>query len=570
MFQKKKIGLFLSMVMLLTVFISGFAGAYAADDPVHIVIAHTNDMHGRIEEGTYDGMGLAKISALVDQLRTENENVLLFDAGDALHGQPIATIFEGESMVEVMNLAGYDLMVPGNHDFNYGKERLLELKDMAEFDLVSANIYTEEDETFIEPYKIFDIEGVKIGVFGLSTPETKFKSHPNNTIGLEFRDPSEVAQMMVDELDDKADIIVALVHLGLDDTYGLTSEKVAMDVEGIDLIIDGHSHDKLDEGMMVNDTLIVQAGEYDKNLGVVEIDYMNGEADITASLMEKENVTVEGDPDLLALVDEIKAEYQELVSPVVGTTAVVLDGERDQVRKGETNLGNLVVDAMLDATGADLAMTNGGGIRASIDAGDITIEEIITVLPFGNTVIVKPLTGMEVKEALEVGATDYPELKGAFTHVANVKYQIDASKPAGSRIMNVMVNGDPLDMDATYEVATNDFIAAGGDGYTMFEGKKELMLLGGMDEILMDYIEENGTEGSKVEGRIVEYLPAPEEVPAPVEVPAVANSYMVKSGDVLWRIGRQFGITWQSLSEFNKLTNPHLIFPGQKIMIPAQ
>ncbi len=564
MFQKKKIGLLLSLIMLLTVFISGFAGVYAADAPVHIVIAHTNDMHGRIEEGKYDGMGLAKVSALVDELRAQNDNVLFFDAGDALHGQPIATIFEGESMVDIMNLAGYDLMVPGNHDFNYGKERLIELKGMADFDMVSANIYTEADETFIEPYKIFEIEGVKIGVFGLSTPETKFKSHPNNTIGLEFRDPSEIAQMMVDELDDEADIIVALVHLGLDDTYGLTSEKVAMDVDGIDLIIDGHSHDKLPEGMMVNDTLIVQAGEYDKNLGVVEIDFMDGEAEITSSLLEKESVTIEGDVEILALVDEIKVEYQELVSPVVGTTAVVLDGERNQVRTGETNLGNLIVDAMLDATDADFAMTNGGGIRASIDIGDITIEEIITVLPFGNTVIVKPLTGMEVKEALEVGATDYPEQKGAFTHVANVKYQIDVAKAAGSRIMNIMVNGVPLDMNATYEVATNDFIAAGGDGYTMFEGKKEIMLLGGMDEILMDYIEVNGTEGAMVEGRIVEY------VPSPVEVPVVANTYVVKVGDVLWKIGKQFGVAWQILGEFNKMDNPHLIFPGQKILIPAQ
>ena len=566
----RKIGLFLSLIMLLTVFISGFAGVYAAEEPVHIVIAHTNDMHGRIEEGTYDGMGLAKVSALVDELRSEYDNVLFFDAGDALHGQPIATIFEGGSMVEVMNLAGYDLMVPGNHDFNYGKERLLELKGMADFDMVSANIYTEADETFIDPYKIFEIEGVKIGVFGLTTPETKFKSHPNNTIGLEFRDPSEIAQMIVDELDDQVDIIVALVHLGLDDTYGLTSEKVAMDVDGIDLIIDGHSHDKLPEGMMVNDTLIVQAGEYDKNLGVVEIDFMDGEAEITASLLEKENVTIEGDAEILALVDEIKVEYQELVSPVVGTTAVVLDGERDQVRTGETNLGNLIVDAMLDATGADFAMTNGGGIRASIDIGDITIEEIITVLPFGNTVIVKPLTGMEVKEALEVGATDYPEQKGAFTHVANVKYQIDVTKPAGSRIMNIMVNGAPLDMNATYEVATNDFIAAGGDGYTMFDGKKEIMLLGGMDEILMDYIEANGTEGAMVEGRITEFVPSPVEVPLPVEVPVVANTYVVKSGDVLWRIGKQFGVTWQTLSEFNKMDNPHLIFPGQKVLIPAK
>jgi len=564
MFQKRKIGLLLSLIILLTVFMSGFAGVYAAEEPVHIVIAHTNDMHGRVDEGDYDGMGMAKIGALANELRAEYDNFLLFDAGDAFHGQPIATIFEGSSIVEIMNLIGYDLMVPGNHDFNYGMERLVELVGMAEFDVVSANIYTEEDETFIAPYKIYEIDGVKLGVFCISTPETKFKSQPDNTIGLEFRDPSMVAEMMVDELEDEVDIIIALAHLGLDDTYGLTSEKVAMDVEGIDLIIDGHSHDKLPEGMMVGDTLIVQAGEYDKNLGVVEIEWMDGEAAMSASLFEKENVTIEGDPEILALIEDIKSEYQELVSPVVGTTQVVLDGERGMVRKGETNLGNLLTDAILDATGADLVMTNGGGIRASIDVGEITIEEIITVLPFGNTVIVKPLTGAEVKEALENGATDYPELKGAFTHVAGMTYQIDSTKPAGSRIMNVMVGGIPLDLAATYEVATNDFMAAGGDGYTMFDGKEELMLLGGMEEVLMDYIEVNGTAGAMVEGRITEYV-------APVvEVPVAADTYVVKSGDVLWKIGRQFGVEWQILAEFNEMANPHLIFPGQEVMIPVQ
>ena len=564
MFQKRKIGLLLSLIILLTVFMSGFAGVYAAEEPVQIVIAHTNDMHGRVDEGDYDGMGMAKIGALVNELRAEYDNVLLFDAGDAFHGQPIATIFEGSSIVEIMNLIGYDLMVPGNHDFNYGKNRLVELVGMADFDAVSANIYTEEGETFITPYKIYEIDGVKLGVFGLTTPETKFKSHPDNTIGLEFRDPSMVAEMMVDELEDEADIIIALAHLGLDDTYGLTSEKVAMDVDGIDLIIDGHSHDKLPEGMMVGDTLIVQAGEYDKNLGVVQIEWMDGDATISASLLEKENVTIEADSEILALIEDIKSEYQELVSPVVGTTEVVLDGERGMVRKGETNLGNLLTDAILDATGADLVMTNGGGIRASIDVGEITIEEIITVLPFGNTVIVKPLTGAEVKEALENGATDYPELKGAFTHVAGMTYQIDSSKPAGSRIMNVMVGGMPLDLAATYEVATNDFMAAGGDGYTMFDGKEELMLLGGMEEVLMDYIEANGTAGAKVEGRITEYV-------APVvEVPVAADTYVVKSGDVLWKIGRQFGVEWQILAEFNEMDNPHLIFPGQEVLIPVQ
>lgn len=568
MAHKKRTSLMLTLVMVMTVFLSGFAGAYAAEEPVHIVIAHTNDMHGRVEEGTYDGMGLAKVGTLVEDLRAEYENFLLFDAGDAFHGQPIATVFEGSSMVELMNLIGYDLMVPGNHDFNYGKDRLVELAGMADFDVVSANIYTEEDETFIAPYKIYEMEGVKLGVFGLSTPETKFKSHPDNTVGLEFRDPSMVAEMMVDELEDEVDIIIALAHLGLDDTYGLTSEKVAMDVDGIDLIIDGHSHDKLPEGMMVEDTLIVQAGEYDKNLGVVEIEWMDGEATLTASLFEKENVTVEGDPEVLALIDDIKADYQELVSPVVGTTAVVLDGEREMVRKGETNLGNLLTDAMLDATGADLAMTNGGGIRSSIDVGDITIEEVITVLPFGNTVIVKPLTGAEVKEALENGATDYPELKGAFTHVAGMTYQIDPTQPAGSRIKNVMVGGMPLDLAATYEVATNDFMAAGGDGYTMFGGKAEIMLLGGMEEVLMDYIGANGTAGAVVEGRITEYVPAPMPEPEPEPVPATV--YVVKSGDVLWRIGRQFGVAWEILAEYNEMDNPHLIFPGQEVMIPAR
>jgi len=488
--------------------VSGTVSVYEAVEKAKtktITILHTNDSHARVFEGKYDGMGFAKLATLIDQLRLEKEHTLLLDAGDTFHGTTFATLEQGSSIVKIMNKIGYDAMAAGNHDFNYGYKRLLELSGMTNFPVISANvIYEDTGELVLPPYTIKTINGVKLGIFGLSTPETHFKTHPKNVEGLKFTDPVEAARKMVSELKaQNVDVIIALTHLGTDASSTETSIKVAEGAPGIDLIVDGHSHtvDDLEN----SGTLIVSAGEYLKNLGVVELtfDENNKLIDREATRITKEEAQdVTPHTDVEALINEIQSNQEKILSEEIGTTNVKLDGERELVRTGETNLGNLITDVMLEVTGADVAITNGGGIRASIDKGPITKGEVITVLPFGNYIQTMEVPGKVIKEALENGVSAYPEPKGAFPHVAGMTFAIDPNKPAGERVHSVKVNGKPLDMKETYTLATNDFLAAGGDEYTMFEGYKTNDFPA-LDEAVIHYIQKVKTVEPKVEGRIV-------------------------------------------------------------------
>ncbi|MFZ5969379.1 MAG: 5'-nucleotidase C-terminal domain-containing protein [Bacillota bacterium] len=577
--MKKLSAVMVILALVFTMVLPAFAEEQAARK--HITILHTNDMHSRIEAGKYDGMGLDKVATLVKEMKAQNPNTLVIDAGDAFHGQTIATLVKGESVAKVMDMIGYDVMAPGNHDFNYGYERLVELDGMTKFPILAANVKKEDGSNLLTPYVIKEVDGVKIGLFGLATPETAYKTHPNNVKGLTFADPVESAKAMVAELKDKADIIVAVTHLGLDESSADTSKKVAENVEGIDLIVDGHSHTVLEAGMTVGNTLIVQAGEYDKNLGIVDLYIENGKVvEKSAKLFTKaEAEATAADPEVSALVAQIKEDNNKITSVVVGKTDVALDGERANVRRGETNLGNLITDAMLHTTGADVAFTNGGGIRASIDAGEMTKGEIITVLPFGNYVIVKEIKGEALLAALEHGVDAYPEEAGHFAHVAGLTYKFDANKPVGQRITEVMVGTEKLDVNKAYKVATNDFMAAGGDKYDMFKGTPTLGEYAALDEIVANYVAEKGSVAPKVEGRIVAAeiaapAPAPEPTPVPQPAPAPAASavkeYIVKAGDVLWKIAKAFGTTYEKLAELNGLQNPHMIYEGQKLLVPAQ
>jgi 2',3'-cyclic-nucleotide 2'-phosphodiesterase (5'-nucleotidase family) len=439
-----------------------------------IVIAHTNDVHGRVNEDSYSGtMGMATIKNLVDALRATYENTFLVDAGDILHGTTFATLEEGESMINVMNQVGYDLMVPGNHDFNYGQDRLLELEELADFPMITANIqYELDDSDFMNPYVIQDFDGVKVGFFGLTSPETVFKTHPDNVVGLNFLDPIAQATLMVEELEPMVDVIILLAHIGLDANTEVTTADIANAVPGIDVIIDGHSHSTLPSGLMVGDTLIVSTGEYMKNLGVFSITVQGGEiVDHKVELFgpaEAEALGYGDDQEVQDYIDAIIEAQDIILDEVVGQTSVVLDGERADVRTGETNLGNIIADSMIAVTGADVAITNGGGIRASIGIGDVTLGDIITVLPFGNIIATKDLTGQQILDTLEYATGAYPLAEGMFPHVAGMTFVIDMSAEAGSRVTDLEIGGVPVDLEAVYSVATNDFLAAGGDGYELF------------------------------------------------------------------------------------------------------
>lgn len=559
----------LSLVMILGLVIMPNQAAFAAEVQT-LTIVHVNDVHGRVEENAGSKeLGFAKLRTAVEMMKEEDPNLLFLNAGDAFHGTTIVNLTSGEQMVEMMNAMEFDAMVPGNHDFNYGYEQLMKLKGLAEFPILGANIVHENTtKSDFDPYVIYTMEnGLKVGIFGLGTDETKYKSSPKNTVGIEFTDAVAAGKKMVAELQSKTDIIIALVHLGDDASSINTSDKLAMEVPGIDLIVDGHSHTILKEGKLVNGTLIVQAEAYTKNIGIVKMEITDGAlTSAAARLMPyEEAAALEADEEILGLIAEIKVVNEPIVSVVVGKTLVELDGVREHVRTGETNLGNLITDAMRMSTGADVAFTNGGGIRASIDVGDITVNEILTSFPFTNTLAVIEVTGAELLSAIEHGVKDYPAAAGQFPHVSGMKYTFDAGKPAGSRVTMVMIGDEALDPAKTYKVVTNDFMAVGGDGYTMFSNKPFVGEGGLLSDVLIEYVEANVEISPAVEGRVTA-IPAPPAPPAPE--PPKHIEYVVKPGDWLSKIGKAFGVDWRVLAEHNNLKNPDLIFPNQIIMIP--
>lgn len=574
---------FLVTLLVITMVLSSLGFAFANEtEAVVINILHTNDMHSRVGESD-TGIGYAKLAGLVNQYREEASNVLLLDAGDTFHGENIANLVEGESIANIMNAMKYDAMAPGNHDFNYGQERLLALDELTDFPVLGANVLKEDGTSFLQEYTIFEFEGIKVGVFGLCSPETSFKTHPNNVIGLTFEDPVEIAKAMVEKLQDEVDVIIALAHLGEEGED--TSIKVAEAVEGIDVIVDGHSHSVYEEGSLVNDVLIVSTGEHGQNLGVAEITIEDGNVvSKTAKLISKEETAeIDDDENVLQIITETVEAQDEILAEVIGETAVHLDGEREDVRTKETNLGNLIMDAFLAETGADLAMTNGGGIRSSLEAGEITKGDVITVVPFNNFVITKKLTGSKIKEALEFSVRLYPEANGGFLHVAGLTFSFDPNRAEGERVFNVMVGEEPLDMDKEYIVATHDFLAAGGDGYEMFAGTETINEYPVMNEVVINYIKDQWIViNPVVEGRItvkefeevaVEEEPVVEEpvIEEPVVEEPVQETeviiYVVQPGDWLSTIALKYDTSWEKLQEINGINNPNLIFPGQQITI---
>lgn len=488
-----------------------------------VKILHTNDTHANVKDNGKDIIGFAKFATFVETEKA-NGNVIVLDAGDMFQGLPFANMEKGHSIIDIVNQVGYDAMTIGNHEFDFGAENLMSIIKELNYPVISANVL-KGDKQVVEPYIVKEFEGVKVGVFGMSTPETAFKTHPDNVVGYTFSDIIETAKEAVKTLKEieKVDVIVMVSHLGLDEG-DYTSDLVAQDVEGIDVIVDGHSHSTLPEGRMVKDTLIVSTGTALKDIGQVEVVVEDGQvvSKIPALLGYAAFAEVAPKQGIVDAIAKVEEAQKPLLEKVVGTTAVKLVGEREIVRTGESNLGQLATDAMLDLTGAQIAITNGGGIRTSIEAGDITMNNMVTVFPFGNTIMVKEIKGSDVLAALEYGVDSYPDQKGAFPHTAGITFTLNAYKEVGSRISDVKVAGEVLDLEKMYTVATNDFMAAGGDGYTMFASYPIKAEYNTLMDTLLAYVEKLGTVEGKFETRmnIVAEAPAGESIPWAELVPA--------------------------------------------------
>lgn len=494
-----------------------------------IKILHTNDTHARVEDDGKSIIGFAKLAGYVQEEKKEG-NLLVLDAGDMFQGLPFANLAQGKSIIDIANAVGYDAMTLGNHEFDYGTPNILEIISKLNYPVIASN-FTKDEENVVDSYIVKEFDGVKVGIFGMATEETAFKSHPKNTEGYKFEDMIQAAQENVQLLKDKekVDVVIMLAHLGLDEG-DYTSDLVAKQVEGIDLIIDGHSHTKLENGRQVGNTLIVSTGEYFSNVGEVElvVDPDEDKVSVKASLLGYEDFAdVTPDQTVLDAIEAVKLEQNALLSQVVGKTEVRLVGDREQVRTGETNLGQLAAAAIEDLTGADMVITNGGGIRASIEAGDITMNDLVTVFPFGNTIMVKEIKGSDIKAALELGVSEYPNQKGAFPHTAGITYTLNAYKEAGNRVSDIVIGGKALDLNKTYTVATNDFVASGGDGYEMFASYPVKAEYNTLMDTLLDYIKEKQT----IEGGLVPSITIVTEAPSvssPVKLRAALEEHGFK------------------------------------------
>ena len=475
--------------------------AYAAKeaDGVHITIFHTNDMHARVQAGDDYGksMGLAQIAAVIKEQKAKDPDTIALDAGDILHGMPMINISKGENAVRLLNEAGYDAMVPGNHDYNYGSEQLLKLSRELNFPVLSANTVDKKSKKLLFPaYKEMELDGVRIAVFGLTTPETAYKSAPKNVKSVSFQDPVAAAQKMVDELRANHDVLIAVTHIGLDKSSVVTSEVLAQKVKGIDVIIDGHSHTDLPQGLVAGDTLIAQTGWHDYRLGEVDLVVRNHQVTAkSAKLLDAaaaKQLAPVPEAAIKSLLDEMEAQNKKAFDTIVAHSPKNLSGERELVRTQETEIGDLCTDAFRWEAKADIAITNGGSIRQGIQAGPITKREIMAVFPFGNTLQKIEVSGAVLRQILEHSVSGYPAASGGFLQVSGISFCFDAAKPVGQRIVSVQVGNAPLQERKLYTLAANDFLVAGGDGYTMLPGAKVLGEYGTCEEIIADYLNQVG------------------------------------------------------------------------------
>ena len=487
-----------------------------------LTILHTNDVHSHHAPNADGDGGAALASSVIKQVRAANPNTLLLSAGDTFIGTLFYIKHHGIDSAELMNLMKYDAMTLGNHEFDEGDGNLELFIEKLKFPMVAANVNFEKSKTItkIAPYVVLQKGGEKIGVIGLANPETPSMSRPGSDLVFSA-DVVLATQTRVNELEKKGvNKIIVLSHIG----YG-ADQELAKAVKGVDIIVGGHTHTLLSnfdnravgayptkiknpEGKTV---LVVQAGEYLQYIGKLDVEFdPNGELVSSKGDTIYLSHYITPDPTISALVGKLYAPIAALTKDVIGKSTVYLEGDRKICRTQECNLGNLLTDAMRALSGAQVALENGGGIRASIKEGNVTLGDVLTVLPFGNLISTFSLKGEDLLAALENGVSQMQDGGGRFLQVSGLRYQVNPAKPAGSRILSVEVldsqgKYQPLDLKAIYTVATNDFMREGGDGFTMLAEKAFNTNDYGqpLDQVLADYIKAHNPVDIKVEGRII-------------------------------------------------------------------
>lgn len=492
-----KRGLLISLgVILLT------AAAFAAQP---CTLLFFNDFHAHFEPFKAPGQedevgGIARLAGLADAERAANEAAgvptFLLVAGDAFTGTPYSSVFKGEVEFACLNAMGVDAMCLGNHEFDYGRVRLDELLATATFPVITTNVTiarSDPPQPFVKRDLWLDAGDRKMLIIGLTTPEAPVTTMPGNTAGLAFGDPKAAAAAVITVNEKQADIIVALTHIGFEEDV-----KLAEALPALDIIIGGHSQTKVDEVEMVGKTAVGQAFQYGEYLGRMDLVWEDdGGVTVKSYKLLPVDAAAPVNKEIAAIVDGYKGKLSERLNEVVGKAPQPLPF--GDTRLKEAVVGDLVADAMREATGADAALVNGGCIRGDIDAGDVTAGEVLTALPFNNEIVVLTLEGVVLRAALDycgrekVGA-------GGFLQVSGIAYTIIPGK--GAR--DIAVNGKPLDDAASYKVAMPDFIAGGGDGYDAFKTVTDVYKSGLMlSDVVIAALRVGKHAPAAPEGRIV-------------------------------------------------------------------
>lgn len=549
-------GLLTASVMALS------SGAAFADFELNIL--HINDFHSRLESinatdstcsAEDEGKGvcfggaarlLTAINQTRDALKAQNKNVILLNAGDNFQGSLFYTTYKGAAEAEALNAMKFDAMTVGNHEFDDSDDVLATFLDKIQFPVVTANVVPSAAAKIgnrIKPSLVLTVGGQKIGIVGAVTNDTAEIANPgpNITIADDVAKITEAVQGLKAQGVDK---IIALTHVGYPRDLAIIAK-----IPDVDIVVGGHTHTLLSnvakgaEGPYPTwsdnpggyKVPVVQAFQYSKYLGDIKIVFDDSgvvkSAEGEPILMDK---SITPDPAFLARVAELKKPIEDMKKKVVGASDAVIDGDRRVCRAKECSMGNLVADAILDRTkgqGITIAIQNGGGLRASIDAGEVTQGEVVSVLPFQNTLATFQLTGADVVKALENGVSQIDDGAGRFPQVAGLKYSFDKSKPAGAKVSDVQVKeGDkfvPIDPAKTYGVATNNFMRAGGDGYAIFKtgGKNAYDYGPDLADVTAEFVAAHNPYKPYTDGRVTDLTPAsytPPAKPAPAAPPAAA------------------------------------------------
>ncbi len=593
-------------------------------------ILHINDFHSRIEAiNKFDSTcsteeagknecfgGIARMKSAIDTRRNElaGKNILTLDAGDQFQGSLFYTTYKSAPIAEFMNGIGFDAMEIGNHEFDDGPEELAKFIEALKFPMISGNTLAGLDSPIADkfkPYIIKDFGSEKVAVIGVLATDTDETSSPGDSIL--FAEPIGYLKEAVKEIEAQGvNKIVLLSHVGY-----TVDQRIAAAVDGIDVIVGGHSHTLLSntdekaagpyptlvKNPSGKDVPIVTAYAYSKYLGDLKVVF-----DDTGAVKSAEgapillDASVTPDADYTAKVAELAGPIEELKKKEIGETADAIDGSREVCRVAECTMGNLVADAMVDRVkdqGITIAIQNGGGLRASIDAGTVSMGEVLTVLPFQNTLATFQLKGSDIVSALENGLSQIQDGGGRFPQVSGLKYSFDKSKEPGKRLVSVEVKeGDafvPLDPEKLYGVATNNYMRAGGDGYKIFAtgGQNAYDFGPGLETVVADYLAKNAPYKPYTDGRITEVtssaaVEAPATEPAAPTAPtanaetaapasaaatAAATVYKVVHGDSLWKIAVATygdGMLWKKIAEANALKNPNIIGVGKELQLPPK